>query len=90
MLDSIQSFAIMSRLGKTQLLLQDPVVRDVDPGTIVGGNQAKVIGYVDDIVAKRKALFARYPYDRWEKGCDRKAFTDMLWLMKSDGGSNNQ
>lgn len=30
------------------------IVKDVEPGTIVGGNPARVIGYVEDLVKKRE------------------------------------
>ncbi len=38
------------------------VIRDVAPGTIVGGVPAKCIGYMDDLAAKTTARFQKLPW----------------------------
>lgn len=45
------------------------VVKDVKPGTIVGGNPAKVIGSFDDLHIKRKVY------------CDKKITDEQLWKL---------
>lgn len=54
------------------------VVKNVEPGTIVGGNPAKVIGQFDNLVNKRKHL----PFP--DKNGKREDVLKYFWKKKGE------